>query len=149
MPSPLKKGVRRHNDRTAPSHMLQVRVTVGPSSIHGLGVFAAEPITMGTVVWRFTPGFDLEATPESVDALPQLLQERLMHYGYVDKKLNRYVLCCDDARFLNHSASPNLRTDYTEEDHGIDRAARYIARGEELTVDYGQFENPPSPGGGA
>lgn len=43
--------------------MLLVRVRVDRSPIHGLGVFAAEPIARGTDVWRFTPGFDLEAHP--------------------------------------------------------------------------------------
>lgn len=120
--------------------MFQVRVTVGPSSIHGLGVFAAESIAKGTVVWQFTPGLDLDADVSLLHAQPPLLRERLLHYGYVDKNLNRYVLCCDDARFLNHSSSPNLETDYTSDAHGIDRAAKDIAPGEELTVDYGQFE---------
>jgi hypothetical protein len=55
-------------------------------------------------------------------------------------KLTRYGLCCDDARFLNHSAAPNLETDYSSESHGIDRAARDIAQGEELTVNYGKLE---------
>ncbi|MEZ4703494.1 MAG: SET domain-containing protein [Rhodothermales bacterium] len=77
----------------------------------------------GTAVWRFTPGFDLEVEPEAIDA-----------------RLNNYVLCCDEARFLNHASEPNLVQDLTEGGHGVDRAARDIAVGEELTVDDGTFE---------
>ena len=120
--------------------MLQVRITVGPSPIHGLGVFAAEPIPAGTLVWEFTAGFDLEVDPRRVEGLPPVLRERLMHYGYVDRHLNVFVLCCDDARFLNHSTAPNLTTDYSTHRHGIDRACRNIAPGEELTVNYEAFE---------
>lgn len=120
--------------------MFLVRVTLGPSAIHGLGVFAAEPIARGTAVWRFTPRFDLEVEPEAIDALPDLQRERLLHYGYIDARLNKYVLCCDEARFLNHASEPNLVQDLTEGGHGVDRAARDIAVGEELTVDYGTFE---------
>lgn len=121
--------------------MLLVRTTLGPSKIHGLGVFAAEPIAKGTIVWSFTPGFDLERDPADVEAQPELLRERLLHYGYVDKHLSRYVLCCDDARFLNHSEEPNLVSDRSTSRHGVDRAARDIAIGEELTVNYDVFES--------
>jgi uncharacterized protein len=121
--------------------MLLVRTTVGPSTIHGLGVFAAEPIAKGTVVWSFTPGFDLERDLADVETLPELLRERLLHYGYMDKHLGLYVLCCDDARFLNHSDEPNLVTDRSHSRHGVDRAAHDIAIGEELTVNYDAFES--------
>lgn len=123
--------------------MFLVRVIVKPSAIHGLGVFAAEPIAKGTAVWRFTPGFDLELPPVALDALPPLQRERLLHYGYLDPRLERYILCCDDARFLNHSAQPTLVQDLASDRHGIDRAARDLATGDELTVDYGTFEPPP------
>lgn len=91
--------------------MLLVRVTVRASGIHGLGVFADEPIASGTAVWRFTPGLDLELDPSVVDRQPPLQRERLLHYGYVDARLGRYVPCCDDARFLNDSSRPALVQD--------------------------------------
>lgn len=121
--------------------MLLIPVTVGPSPIHGLGVFAARAIAAGEAVWHFTPGFDLELEPAALDALPPLQRDWLRHYGYVDRRLGRFVLCCDDARFLNHSATPNLSPDFTHDRHGIDRALHDIAAGEELTVDYTRFED--------
>ncbi|MEZ5417102.1 MAG: SET domain-containing protein [Vicinamibacterales bacterium] len=122
--------------------MLLVRVSVRPSAIHGLGVFADEPIAKGTAVWTFTPGFDLEMDPAEIAALPDVQRDRLRHYGYVDERLGRFVLCCDDARFLNHAASPVLVQDLSSGGHGVDRAARDIIVGEELTVDYRTFERP-------
>ncbi len=116
--------------------MLLVRVLVQRSPIHGLGVFALEPIPEGTQVWRFTPGFDLDVDPALVHAQPEPLRERLLHYGYIDPRLGRYILCCDDARFVNHSDAPNLRSDFTLDRYGVDTAARDIAPGEELSVDY-------------
>jgi SET domain-containing protein len=93
-------------------------------------VFALEPIPEGTQVWRFTPGFDLDVDPALVHAQPEPLRERLLHYGYIDPRLGRYILCCDDARFLNHSDAPNLRSDFTLDRYGVDTAARDIAPGE-------------------
>lgn len=120
--------------------MLLVRVKLGPSAIHGIGVFADQAIPKGTPVWRFTAGFDLELDPADVEVQPPVFREQLLHYGYVDRRLARYVLCCDDARFLNHSPVPNLVQDLSVDRHGIDVAVRDIAQGEELTVDYGNFE---------
>lgn len=116
--------------------MLLVPVRVDRSSIHGLGAFAVHPIARGTAVWRFTPGFDLELDPEALDALPEHARDTLLHYGYIDPRLGRFILCCDDARFLNHSDAPNLVSDFATDEHGVDRAARDIEPGEELTVDY-------------
>ena len=126
--------------------MLLVRVRVDRSAIHGLGVFALELIAKDTPVWRFTPGFDLDVDPESVHIQPEPLRERLLHYGYIDPRLGRYILCCDDARFLNHSDAPNLRPDFSLDRYGVDIAARAITAGEELTVDYRFLEGSrPAP----
>lgn len=117
--------------------MLLVAARVGPSAIHGLGLFAAEPIARGTAVWQFLPGFDLDLSPNQVADSPPLVRAFLDHYGYLDPRLNRMILCTDDARFLNHADEPLLLPDYeTDAYYGIDRAVRDIAAGEEMTVDY-------------
>jgi hypothetical protein len=88
--------------------MLLVRTRIAPSPIHGLGLPAAEPIRRGTRVWRFTPGFDLDLDPSCLDVLVPEQRQRLLHYGYIDPRLRRFILCCDDARFINHSNTPNI-----------------------------------------
>ncbi len=120
--------------------MLLVRVRLGPSPIHGLGVFALEPIARGAEVWRFTPGFDLDLDPSVLELQPRERREWLLAYGYIDPRLRRYILCCDEARYINHCAAPNLAADHGREPHGVDIAVRDIAAGEELTVDYGVLE---------
>lgn len=123
--------------------MLLVRVRLDRSPIHGFGVFADEAIAEGQPVWRFTPGFDLAVDPRLLEALPELQRETLLHYGYLDARTKRFVLCCDAARFLNHSETPTLTADFTDDRYGVDRAARDIAPGEELTVDYALLEGSP------
>lgn len=61
-------------------------------------------------------------------------------YSYVDRSTKRLILCFDNARFTNHSENPNLRPDYTPDAFGIDVAVRDINAGEELTLDYDDFE---------
>jgi uncharacterized protein len=120
--------------------MLLVPAIVKPSPIHGLGAFAVQPIAEGTVVWRFTPGFDLDLDPAEVERQPEHFRKVLLHYGYLDKRLQRYILCCDDARFINHADEPSLASDFMQDRYGVEVAARDIAAGEELTVDYGLLE---------
>lgn len=120
--------------------MLMVPVKVAPSPIHGLGIYAVELIRKGTDVWRFTPGFDLDINTAVLDSLASFTRERMLHFGYLDKNLGRFIVCCDDARFMNHSKTPNLAADYERDKYGIDYAVRDIQPGEEITTDYGSFE---------
>ncbi len=120
--------------------MLLIEVYVDKSNIHGLGVFSASQISKGTEVWRFTEGLDLDLDPAILQDQPAVILKQLRHYGYVDSRLNRFILCCDDARFMNHSDNPNLYTDYSIDKYGIDYALRDIRAGEELTIDYRTFE---------
>lgn len=116
--------------------MLRIPVRLDLSSIHGLGAFAVEPIAKGTEVWRFTPGLDLDLDPAALEELPEGCRETLFHYGYIDPRLGRYILAIDDARFFNHSDTPNLVVDFSQDPYGVDLAARDIEPGEELTIDY-------------
>jgi uncharacterized protein len=120
--------------------MLLIRTRLDRSSIHGFGVFAVESVPKGTEVWRFSPGFDLEREVAVVEAQPAHVRGYFSKYGYIDRRLKRYILCIDDARHLNHSDTPNLRCDYALDRYGVDIAARDIAAGEELTVDYQEIE---------
>ena len=120
--------------------MLLVPTRIGPSAIHGIGVFAVAPIVKGTPVWRFEKGLDMEFAPDFAAHFPEHVRAFFAQYGYVDRNLNRLILCFDDARFVNHSDAPNVGTDYAQDPHGLDLALRDIAAGEELTMDYAGFE---------
>jgi SET domain-containing protein len=125
--------------------MLLVPTRLAPSPIHGFGVFAHAPIAKGTPVWRFTSGLDMAFSPDIVPALLPHVQEFFAHYGYLDRNVKRIVLCFDDARFVNHSETPNVGTDYAQDAYGLDVALRDIAAGEELTMDYEEFEEAGRP----
>ena len=115
--------------------MLLIRASAGPSSIHGTGLFAREPIAAGAVIWQFTPGVDEALTRAELDRWPVEKKEQLRRFIYIDIATGMYVLCGDDARYMNHADAPNTRTEGERT-----FATRDIPAGEELTCDYREFD---------
>lgn len=97
----------------------------------GYGVVATKFIPKGTITWIMDP-LDQVFSPERVHQFPQGIQEILATYSYRDHN-GDYVLCWDNARFVNHSFHSNcISTAYN-----FELAVRDIQAGEELTDDYG------------
>ncbi len=121
--------------------MLLVRTYVQRSSIHGLGLFAAQFIPIGTVIWTFAEGVDQSISADRVRALDNPARKSLMKYAYLNLQRKCYILCADDARFLNHSDDPNIESTKPDNgEEGSDIACRDIQAGEELTTNYREFD---------
>lgn len=113
--------------------MLVVRTFVGPSEIHGTGLFAAEPIKKGEAIWIFNPLIDLEITMEEIETLPEEARRVALAHTYMEDD-GRLILSRDNAVFFNHSEAAN-----TSSGGALNVALRDIAAGEELTEDYRRF----------
>lgn len=120
-------------------NLLLIKTKLAPSNIDGIGLFAAEPVEAGTVVWRFDPSIDIRLDKTQIDELVPASREQITKYTYREQGTDLYVLCGDDARFFNHSPIPNC-IDVCECGNGVTIAARDIAAGEELTCDYSLFD---------
>lgn len=114
--------------------MLIVKTKLKFSELHGLGVFADEPISRGRVVLRYNQYFDLFFSDEDIKKLPKPMVETLEYYGTRCNNPGGFYYFVDNERFLNHSDNPNLRIGRV-----VMTAARDVKAGEELTVDYRQF----------
>jgi uncharacterized protein len=117
--------------------MLLVRTELKVSPIHGYGLFAAERIAAGQVIWRFTPGLDAIVSFEGIAAQPLLVQLFINRYCSLDPSRNCFTVYADDTRFINHSFQPNA---WPDEENDLLIAARNIESGEEITEDYTQTE---------
>ena len=114
--------------------MFLIPTYLAPSPVHGMGVFTPFPIPAGASLWRFDPGVDWRLTPEELERFPEPYRSRLHAYSYMDEE-GRYVLCGDNARYMNHADEPNC------DDNGVQTMARRdIAAHEELTCDYRNFD---------
>ena len=110
--------------------MLLIPAVVRPSR-HGLGLFTTQSLHTGRCVWRWDALTEVVVPP---GPQPPVFAEFLRHFGYLADGIG-IVVNLDNARFMNHSDTPNLI-----EVDGCNYAARDIAEGEELTCDYRVFD---------
>lgn len=117
--------------------MMLIATYVAPSRIEGVGVFAAEDVPAGTLIWRLDPKLDRLLGKDDIAALPDVHQAFVERYGYPyphDPEIT--IVELDNGRFMNHSTAPNTR--FSDPDAGFARDA--IAAHEELTSNYAEFD---------
>ena len=114
--------------------MMMVRTELRPSTIHGLGVYLAEPVRAGQLIWRFDSRIDRVFSDAELQELPEVAKEFLRIYSTLHSGLRLWVLCGDNGRHFNHSDTPNTRSLGIA--FGDDVAAEDLPAGTELTSDY-------------
>ena len=120
--------------------MLLVRTLVKPSAISGLGLFADQAIPSGSVIWEFKSGEDRELTEQQLQEMEALEQRQIRHHTYRCINSGLYILCGDDARYMNHSDTPNTRDETNGAFQGQTVASRDINPGEEITTNYFDYD---------
>ncbi len=115
--------------------MLLINASVGRSRIHGKGLIARELIPAGTLVWVLKKGFDVELTKGQFEELSPSAREQVAPYVYTDVATGNYILCSDDAKYMNHSDAPNTRTEGQQT-----VAIADIQPGQEITCNYFEFD---------
>ncbi len=110
--------------------MTVVKTKLRETKDKGIGLFADEFIPKGTIWWRDVPSFDKIITKEEYDSYDTIQKEFIDTYIFVKNDGTMYM-CVDNARFINHSNTPN--TGNIGDDCLV---LRDIQKGEELTCDY-------------
>ncbi len=117
--------------------MLLIPTYVAPSRIEGVGVFAAEDIPAGTLIWQLDASLDRLLSKDDIAALPEVHQAFVERYGYpYPHDPTMTIVELDNGRFMNHSTAPN--TNFSDADAGFTRTA--VAAHEELTCNYSEFD---------
>ena len=116
--------------------MLLVRTAVERSPIHGLGLFAAEDIAAGTVVWSLDPFLDRVIPAEALQGYPDHVRDYLEHYCEYFPETAELVLSGDGDRYTNHSDDPNTAVRGRNAPDAEVVAVRDIREGEEITCSY-------------
>ncbi len=121
--------------------MLKIKTIVKESNLGGLGLFAAEDIPKGTVIWEYDPKFDISFTKEEVEIMPQIQKELIMTYAYFSTKNAKFIYSIDNSRFTNHSSvNPNQEVVDLGGEETAGAANRDISEGEEILINYRTFD---------
>jgi len=110
------------------------RLKLGPSGIHGLGVYAAERIPAGRKVIEYTGERISRRETRRRGVGPRTYLFTLDNYWTLDGAVGG-----SGAELINHSCNPNLYS-WVFKGHILYMSKRRIRPGEELTVDY-HFSN--------
>ncbi len=68
--------------------MMQVAASVRRSRVHGLGLFAEQPIAKGSILWRYDNGDRRVPLATATD--------EQKHFGYVNPRLPDFLVVCGD-----------------------------------------------------
>jgi uncharacterized protein len=110
------------------------RIIRRKSKVHGYGVFALEPINKNKRIIDYDG--ELIDRKESLKRETKYLKQECIWCFTVNRRWVRDANVGGNmARFINHSCRPNCYSQVVGKTIWI-RAARNIARGEELTYDY-------------
>lgn len=119
--------------------MLRVKTKIGPSAVHGIGLFADEFISKGTVTWQYDPEQDMSIAKETIESLSPLAKQYFNYYCYFDKERDTYILPIDHLKFINHSNKEETINIESTPDQDV--AKRDIQPGEELLCNYNKFDD--------
>jgi len=104
------------------------------SNVHGIGVFAREPISKNTRIIDYAG--ELVRNSESEEREERYLAQGCIWVFRVNRAWSRDAAVGGNlARYINHSCRPNCWIEIVDRTIWI-RASRTIRKGEELTYDY-------------
>jgi len=104
----------------------------------GKSVFAAQNIPKGAPVWAFDD-VHCERLTQVSRLANSSVEDKLSNHlqkGFLNKKLDKFIVLEDGAQFTTHATNPNLRWG---EDDETWVSVRNIKDGEEFSFDYRQF----------
>ena len=129
------------------SRLLGHYTEVRQSPLHGMGLFAKIDIPAGTVWWKarrsqvilLNQRQYLTLMSSQLNAVMDNLLTIASIYGYYSIRLDSIIICLDDARYVNHSDTPNSGAPLNG-DPLCSMTLREIRAGEEITENYSCYD---------
>jgi hypothetical protein len=119
--------------------MLLISTYLDSTYSKGIGLFATDFISNGTTIWKFDSAFDREFIIKDFEQINECVFKFIKIYGshISDEK---WHVCLDNARFMNHSDNPNIIFSTDESNDIVGIAIKDINKGEEITANYKDFD---------
>jgi uncharacterized protein len=120
--------------------MIHIKYKLKTSELHGIGLFADQPIKKGDLIYTASPLLDLNITQVQFDNLDQKEKDEILWWGFFDQPSQMWHVDFDVSKFINHSTDATLTQDLKhDEAHLV--STRDINSDEELTQNYLEFES--------
>lgn len=110
-----------------------IKTSLKESKGKGIGLFSEENIKKGKVIWVFNPIVDIIINKKDI---PKKAKEFYDIYS-VDYGKDKLMINTDNARFINHSKNPNIKSLGKKKEN---IAIKNIKKGEEITMNYEELE---------
>ena len=120
--------------------MIHIKYNLGPSTHHGIGLFADENISKGRLIYTPSPLLDVNLSQEQFDLLNESEKQEVRWWGFFDEPSQKWHVDFDVSHFINHSKDGTVAQDPNHQDAYL-VATRDIKTGEELTQNYLEFES--------
>ena len=120
--------------------MIHIKYTLDKSQLHGIGLFTAEDLKKGQLVYTSSPLLDVNITQEQFDSLSPREKEEIRWWGFEVPGEGTWHVDFDVTKFINHSYDPTITQDTDHKDAYL-ITTRDIKAGEELTQNYLEFES--------
>lgn len=120
--------------------MIHIKYNLDKSEHHGVGLFANQNISKGTLIYTASPLLDVNLTQEQFDSLDEKEKHEVQWWGFFDEPSQKWHVDFDVSHFINHSYEATVTQDSAHADAYL-VAARDIQAGEELTQNYLEFES--------
>jgi len=91
-----------------------IKTFIKQSDIEGIGLFAAEFIPQGKLMWEIG-GLDIIISEEDFKELDLTDEQTKYIKRYIYFNNGYWIYCGDDAKFTKHSTDPNTRFGFTEQ----------------------------------
>lgn len=116
--------------------MLTVKTKLKEMEGKGIGLISNQFIKKGLIVWKYSPIIDKII---SNNKIPKQAKDFFETYSVEYGKTKKFF-CMDNARFMNHSKNPNLKS-LGKRKESV--AIRDIKKGEEITINYYEIDSGP------
>jgi SET domain-containing protein len=120
--------------------MIHIKYKLDRSNKHGIGLFAAEDLQAGQLVYTASPTLDVNITQEQFDSLKDSEKEELRWWGFFDESTQRWHVDFDVSKFINHSKEATVTQDKNYSEAYL-VTTRKVNKDEELTQNYLEFES--------
>lgn len=120
--------------------MIHIKYKLKSSELHGIGLFADQPIKKGDLIYTASPLLDLNITQEQFDSLEQKEKDEIRWWGFFDQPSQMWHVDFDVSKFINHSNEATVTQDSSHNEARL-VSSRDIESGEELTQNYLEFES--------